>query len=275
MLGNGKKNIGYDLSSYTNKSAVVYDADAQAYFDRVTAAGGTLTTAEKNAVNTLTLTLKSNGIWTNLLAIYPYVGGSAASCAQNLRSATYTGTFNGGWTFSSLGAKPNGLNGYFNTFLVPLTAGLARNSFSMSTFLNTFAKTGAWQMGGVGSNSSYNFIGAHIFSATQGTYANQNFSANTIIDATNVNGFLATDRIAQPEFKYFKGIVPTTQTLVSTASQATYPIIMGAGGDFGGAITAYDDARICFGHIGNGLGNTLMIALATAAITFNTTLARL
>ena len=59
------------------------DADAQAYFDRVTAAGGTLSATEQNAVNTLTVNLKSNGLWTLLKAIYPMVGASAAACAQN------------------------------------------------------------------------------------------------------------------------------------------------------------------------------------------------
>ncbi len=59
------------------------DPDASAFFSRVTAAGGTLTTTEQNAVNTLVLDMKTAGIWTPMKAIYPMVGASAAACAQN------------------------------------------------------------------------------------------------------------------------------------------------------------------------------------------------
>ncbi len=93
------------------------DTDAQAYFDRVTAAGGSLSVTEQNAVNTLTLSLKSAGIWTLMKAIYPMVGASAAACAQNLKSSSFTGTFTSGWTFASTGATPNGTSAYMNTGL--------------------------------------------------------------------------------------------------------------------------------------------------------------
>jgi SPP1 family predicted phage head-tail adaptor len=39
------------------------DADAAAFFARVTTAGGTLTTTEQNAVNTLVVQMKADGIW--------------------------------------------------------------------------------------------------------------------------------------------------------------------------------------------------------------------
>lgn len=100
---------------------IVYDADAQAFFDRVTAAGGTLSATEKTAVNQLVLDMKSYSIWTAMKAIYPMVGASAAACAQNLKSSSFTGTFNGGWTFASTGATPNGTTGYMDTGLTPST----------------------------------------------------------------------------------------------------------------------------------------------------------
>jgi hypothetical protein len=96
-----------------------FDADAQAFFDRVTTAGGTLTTTEKTAVDTLVIALKADGIWTKMKAIYPMVGASAAACAQNLKSSSFTGTFSSGWTFASTGATPNGTSAYFDTTLIP------------------------------------------------------------------------------------------------------------------------------------------------------------
>jgi len=66
------------------QSASPSDGDAQAFIFRVEAAGGTLTTTEKNSINTLVVRLKAANIWTKLLAVYPMVGASAAACAQNL-----------------------------------------------------------------------------------------------------------------------------------------------------------------------------------------------
>jgi len=78
------------------------DADWLAYYNRVIAAGGSLSTTEQNATKTLVADLKTAGIWSSMKAIYPMVGASAAACAQNLKSSSFTGTFTSGWTFSSL-----------------------------------------------------------------------------------------------------------------------------------------------------------------------------
>ena len=92
-----------------------YDADAQAFFDRVDTAGGSLTATEKTAVNTLVLDMKSASIWTSMLAVYPMVGASAAACSQNLKSSSFTGTFSSGWTFASTGVTGDGTSAYMDT----------------------------------------------------------------------------------------------------------------------------------------------------------------
>ena len=45
------------------------DADALAFFARVTAAGGTLSGTEKTAVNQLVLDMKAASIWTSMKAV--------------------------------------------------------------------------------------------------------------------------------------------------------------------------------------------------------------
>lgn len=99
---------------------IVYDADAQAFFDRVTTAGGTLSATEKTAVNQLVLDMKSYSIWSKMKAIYPMVGASSAACKQNLKSSSFTGSFSSGWTFASTGVTPNG-SAYMDTGLNPST----------------------------------------------------------------------------------------------------------------------------------------------------------
>ena len=132
-VGNGIRGIGFD-------------PDAQSFFDRVTAAGGSLTTTEKNAVNQLVLDMKSAGIWTAMKAIYPMVGASAAACAQNLKSSSFTGTFSSGWTFASTGATPNGTSAYMDTGL-NANSDLTYTDFHHSYYSRTNNSTTGYEIG--------------------------------------------------------------------------------------------------------------------------------
>lgn len=101
----------------------VYDPDAQAF---ITAAGLTDDT-QKSAINQLVLDFKKAGTWGLMLAIYPFIGGSAVTHKWNLRDprdtdASYRLTFSGGWTHSSTGAWANGTNAYANTYINPSTS---------------------------------------------------------------------------------------------------------------------------------------------------------
>jgi hypothetical protein len=124
-----KLGIGIDV---TNKriTASAIDPDAQAFYNRVTAAGGSLSAIEQTAINTLVLDLKGFGLWTGLKAIYPMVGASAAACSQNLKSASFTASFSSGWTFASTGVTSNGASTYMNTTLSPTITLTNYNSHS-------------------------------------------------------------------------------------------------------------------------------------------------
>lgn len=123
-----------------------FDADAVAFFTRVTTAGGTLSTTEKQAVNQLVLDLKANSLWTPMKAIYPMVGASAAACAQNLKSSSFTGTFTSGWTFASTGVTPNGTSAYMNTTVNDLND-LGANA-TIATYINANgSSTIGWELG--------------------------------------------------------------------------------------------------------------------------------
>jgi len=101
-------------------SIVQFDPDAAAFFQRVSDPGGTLTATEKTATNQLVLDLKANSLWTPMKAIYPMVGASAAACAQNLKSSSFTGTFTAvGVSYASTGVTGNGTSGYMTTGFNP------------------------------------------------------------------------------------------------------------------------------------------------------------
>jgi hypothetical protein len=111
-----------------------FDIDAVAFFARVTDAGGTLSATEQLAIDTLVKQMKLDGIWSKMKAIYPMVGASAAACAQNLKSPSFTGSFSPGWTFASTGVKGNGTSSYFDTTFNPSTQIATAANFTLGGY---------------------------------------------------------------------------------------------------------------------------------------------
>ena len=96
------------------------DPDANAF---LTAAGITDPTIS-SAICTLVKSMKADGTWAKMSAIYPMVGGTATTHKFNLKNpadtnAAFRLSFVGGWTHSANGALPNGTNAYADTFFTP------------------------------------------------------------------------------------------------------------------------------------------------------------
>jgi hypothetical protein len=99
-----------------------YDVNAQAFIN----ASGVTDITTIYAVNDLVISMKADGTWAKMKAIYPLVGGTATTHKFNLKDprdldVAFRLSFLGGWTHSSNGILPNGLNGYADTFLTPST----------------------------------------------------------------------------------------------------------------------------------------------------------
>ena len=113
-----KLSLGITPRDYSAAGGVTYDADALAYFTANTAI---TSAADKNAINTFYLGLKSDGIYTKIKAMYLPIWGSAASSKWNLinpldTNAAFRLTFHGtSWTYSTSGITPN--NAYADTYL--------------------------------------------------------------------------------------------------------------------------------------------------------------
>jgi hypothetical protein len=111
------------------------DPDAQDFFSRA----GNLSTAEKAAVSTLITDLKQNNLWARMYAMYPFVGGTASSCAQNLVSPNYTLLFSAsGITCDANGITGDGVNGYANTQFNSRTAADPVN-LAIGAYIHTLA----------------------------------------------------------------------------------------------------------------------------------------
>jgi hypothetical protein len=212
---------------YRLRAATGVDADAAAFFSRVYTAGGALSYTEVSATETLVADLKANSLWTPMKAVYPMVGASAAACAQNLKSSSFTGTFTAtGWDFASTGATPDGFSAYMDTGLIPNTS-LTLTSGHMSFYSRTNNNTGVYDMAAVGGSTEQNLITRYSNNSFYACYGN---TAQVLSTAnTSSLGLFVTNRNSATNTTAYKN-----GSLVMNAAQtsllSTSNIFIGAAG---------------------------------------------
>ena len=246
-----------------------YDPDAQAFFDRVTTAGGTLTTTEKNAVNQLVLDMKSAGIWTSMKAIYPMVGASAAACAQNLKSASFTGTFTSGWTFASTGVTPNGTSAYMGTSLIPNNE-LSLNSQHLSFYSRTNSSVLSCLFGATHSITTSRTQLVPKYNVFD--YSSINFLPSPVSVSYTTNAFFILSQTTSTSNKLYRNSTIEITRTNTTTDNVDRSLYISARND--GIATIFDNKECAFASIGDGLTDTQASNFYTAVQAFQTTLSR-
>jgi hypothetical protein len=231
---------------------------------------------QKSAINTLVNTLKTEGIWTKMKAIYPMVGGTSTGHSVNLKTpGTYDLTFNGGWTHSSSGATPNGSNAYANTNIIPssvLTLNSTHLSYYSRTNVNTVSnEIGCWD----GSGLHYTFLGIRRSDLSNRTYSIiQNTSSSSypsFIDDNSLGFYIAGRTSSTLSTIYKNGANRGTNNLTSSGNPSTRSIWLGAAN---GNILNYSSKQCAFASIGDGLTDAEALAFYNAVQTFQTSLGR-
>jgi hypothetical protein len=259
-----------------------FDPDAQAFFDRVTASGGTLSDTEKTATNQLVLDMKSASIWTSMKAIYPMVGASAAACAQNLKSSSFTGTFSSGWTFASTGVTPNGTSAYMDTGINANTQLTTNN-----THLSGYSRTNQYPYSGVPaqmvmgcSSATYQPLfdlelnGGTGSNNTFGTYMNDYTTGFIRVANTDTRGFLLGNRPASNSLNLWRnGTKIGSNTSTTSLPLPSFNLVISALNN-GGSFNNFSNAQTSFNSIGDGLADTQASDFYTAVQAFQTTLSR-
>jgi hypothetical protein len=269
--GLGQTKVGVKLGTPSPTT----DIDATSF---ITAAGITDST-QQSALHSLVIQLKSYGIWTKMKALYPFVGGTASSHKFNLKDprdldAAYRLVFNGGWTHSATGAKPNGTTGWATTYFNPVTQLTTQSSNHLAIYLRTNINELAVDMGsfagyvGLGydiesrySNVLYSFNGIQndyvSFANTdsRGLFINTRTSNNVhkilingVVRGTNTNNFLG---------------FPNTNIALATRYNVST-----------GLPQSYSSKESAFASIGDGLSDTEAANFYTAVQAYQTTLGR-
>ena len=249
------------------------DSDAQAFI----AAAGISNPTEISAINTLVLDLKNNNnLWTTLKAIYPMVGGTATSCKFNLKDprdldAAYRLQFNGGWTFSSTGAKPNGTNANANTFYNPFVQGVPTSS-SLSYYSRTNISAAEAEMGvSVGAlrwSLIIKYFGTFQSQLNNTTTGAANVSVPWTGGDTSLGLFIGTRTGVAQQRGYRQGTVIVTNTQTMNDANPNANVALGS------FETIFSSKECAFASIGVGIFGSVPATFNTIVQTFNTTLGR-
>jgi hypothetical protein len=263
----------YDGSNYfwTIDKGLVQDPDSDAanFFARASITDP----VQQAALDTLVLTLKGNGIWAKSVAIYPFVGGTAASHAENLRSTSHQIAWFNAMTHNANGITGDGVSAYGNTNLNLASLGGYQNSVTGYSYCGTAGELTA---------------GAYLFGATlTHRFGIARSSSVAVADGPmdgelggSLNGatggdwrkhFAAVRSGSTAAQFYVNGNITSKSTASTGVPNGN--IFLCARNSLGSAAN-YSNANLRFQLFGSALNSTEMANLRTAVHAFQTALGR-
>ena len=252
--------------------AAGFDPDAQAF---ITAAAITDPT-QQNAINTLVVSLKGYSIWTKFKAIYPIVGGTAAQHKWNLKdprdlNAAFRLTYGGGPTHSSTGIKGNGINGYFDTWIIPSNLFTSASGGSIFTYIRNNTGTGT-DLGAFQAGVNYRMQLSTRTTSNEiaGAALSNNFILETNLDSIGFWG------VTRPPSSGTYHLIKNTTSSSNTDSYFepnAYLKGLALGIDLSNQIS-YSDHELAFVCVADGLTTTEAQTLRAINLTFQTALNR-
>jgi hypothetical protein len=252
-----------------------FDPDAQVF---ITAAAITDNT-QQNAINTLVLDLKSNGIWSKTYAIYPLVGGSATNHKFNLKDprdldVAFRLTFFGGVTHSVNGMQGNGTNGYADTFFNPTTEGVGIDNYgvgcnSLTDLVATVVDIGGRQLLLVGATQMLIRYSTNLY---QFRINNNNLGTLTSTGATTSIGNFGMNRLNSTQLRFTRNGTTAVFSQASGTLQNATTFLMAL--STSGTASSFSSRQYTFFRIHQGLTDSEEAIFQTLITNFNTALGR-
>jgi hypothetical protein len=256
--------------------------EANAYLSAVVNAGGTgITSPISAATITLFTSLVSNGLYDKITAMYPLLGGIAASQKFNAKNPIDTNaanrlTWNGGWTYTSSGATGNASNSYARTYISGTT--LNRFSIHQSYYcLANITSSDCIEMGAANtSTNTYTELAVNTtaFGGNYRTY-NSNTVGNGVDSASHsaMTGYFVSSRETDTKSYLYKNGSLNYSSTTATNGTIPYEIIIGARND-NGTPNGYTNRPMGFVSIGSGLTPSEITTLTTIINNWATSVGR-
>lgn len=267
--------IGYNtFKKKGGPSPAVISAD---FTSRVIANGGSLTTTEQNAILALVTNLVNNGLWGKMKLIYPMVGGTAASCAVNLVDSNYLATFSSGWTFTSTGGAPTGVNTFMRAIGFNPSLLLPTNDTCFSYYSRTSNNFNGTDLGCQNTTSDTTRVSLSIFFSNS-AYADLNDFTNGRIgvNPAGTTGLFMMCRESSTLMKLYKNNAQLGATNTALMTSALPNAIYSVGTlDFNDGINFSSTNRECaFSHVSTSLTSAQASTFYNNVQTFQTALSR-
>ena len=242
------------------------DPDAAAYLADIVVSGGTITPTIESAVDTLFTSLKSNSLYSKMIAMYPFIGATAASHAINATlNKTYDIIWNGGVSHDISGSTGNGTNGYGET------------NVSTSNFIDVDKSSyGMYINSGttLGNNARHGVVQLSLWGlgfSEASWYRHGDASASSSLGLTGNTGMFLSIRTGNTESKlYHNGIEKFTKSdALTIATNATWWYF-----NLNNNAVRWSNSRLAFGYLANDLSYSEASTLSTIINTFQTSLGR-
>jgi hypothetical protein len=252
----------------TSNSLFIYDLDAYTF---ITNAVITVST-EQQAINDLVIGLKSDSLWSSMLAIYPFVGNTSTQQKFNLKDTSKNLTFNGGWTHSTNGAFPDGITSYADTKYTPSVFWALGNS-SLSAYSRINNINAGTLLGTRASAFNTNLELALRNSSNTNVYHNTNSGAITVSPnpPSSAINFISSRIDSANNITAQNGA--TNSQVSNEIALSTFPIYISAKNSFGTA-TTFSNRELAFAHIGTGLSQAQCTLFYNRIQAFQTRLGR-
>lgn len=241
-------------------------------------AAGITDDTQKTALNTLVVSGKIHGWLSKCFAIYPFIGGTAASCLVNLKSpGTFNITWHGSPSFSSAnGVVFNNIDSFGDTGLTP-SGTLSQNSAHISLYRTNTADFGA-SASGIDSNGGTEPYIELYFDSTEAS-TRVFLAINSTVDdggagiVSTRQGYFCLSRNSSSNLTFFKDGSQVTSITRTSTGLNTRNIYIGAMNNVG-AGSSFDDVNCKFATIGSDIPAAMAASMYTDIQTFQTTLGR-
>jgi hypothetical protein len=256
-----------------------FDPDAAAYLSAVVAAGGAVSSPMSAATNNMFLALKSNGLYTRIDAMYPVLGGTAASHKFNAinpldTDAAFRLTFNGVWTHNASGMINNGGPGtyaetYYDASLVVPTAA----DQSVSIYTTTLSNKGVQDIGSTNTTAGTIEVGIYTSFSSVQFISNVKSAASSYRSynqpsAAGIGYFIATST-GTDVLGTKDGVLVVNNTQIPDFTNKTHYI-----GNSNGNLGIGNPSNIIFAHFGRQFSSGEMTTLSSIINAFQTAVGR-
>lgn len=252
------------LGDPTNSSS--YDADAQRFIDSSGITGQT----QEVAINGFVKQLKDSLLWAKFAAIYPMVGGTAATMGWNLKDPrnldiAYRLTFNGTPVYANTGVLFPTTSDFADTHLADNAIGGYMNA-SISYYSRTQNNISGYDMGCTDGAPPYNELSVYSNSADNSEWFG--FSQNIL--SPNTTGLFILSSSATNVTRYRNGVVVSSKGSVPNNSYTNLTILIGTS-----RVTAHPGEKECsLATIGNGLTDAQALTFYNIVQNFETMMGR-